>query len=116
MSWKLWLDDLRDPEDFLRPGFNFSQDQYLRLGLKAEDFVWCKTPKAAMEAIQERGLPEFMALDHDLGEVGTVFTFLHWLAEEHPNSPPKWMSHSSNRCGVENTNAFMDSWHRSLNI
>jgi hypothetical protein len=55
-----------------------------------------------------------MALDHDLGYAGTVFHFLNWLAEAHPNSPPQWMSHSSNRCGVDNTNAFMDSWHRSL--
>lgn len=114
MTWKLWLDDLRDPEFFLRPGSKFSLDQYLRLGLKAEDFVWCKTPKEAIEEVQDRGLPEFMALDHDLGYAGTVFTFLRWLAEEHPNSPPQWVSHSSNPCGVTNTNAFMDSWYRSL--
>jgi len=114
VTWKLWLDDVRDPTFFLRRGYAPEMNQYLRLDLKAEDFVWCKTPDEAKQAVQERGVPEFMALDHDLGYAGTVFHFLNWLAEEHPNSPPKWMSHSSNRCGVDNTNAFMDSWHRSL--
>lgn len=126
MSWNLWIDDQRDPEDFLRvrkvkfDGYEYDSmtfpefEVYLsRFKLKAVDFVWCKSASEAIREIEKRGVPAFMALDHDLGD-HDVFVLLKWLSKTHPESPPKWHAHSANWGGKENINAFMNSWHRSL--
>lgn len=118
-TWKLWLDDIRDPFFYLRrdkdghprePKFRF----YLDMGLTQDDVVWCKNHQEAIAEVQKRGVPEFMALDHDLGPQSDTMQFLKWLSQEHPDSPPKWFSHSGNTVGVQNMDSYMDSWHRSL--
>lgn len=119
MTWKLWLDDTRDPLFFLRTDADglprvFKFRFYLNKGLTHEDFVWCKDTAEAISEVQKRGVPEFMALDHDLGDSGNAMQFLKWLAREHLDSPPEWFSHSDNPEAVKNMDSFMDSWKRSL--
>ena len=123
VSWNLWIDDMRDPEDFLRvrvvdfDGYKFDSmtfpefEIYIRKGFKAADFIWCKSAEEAILEVEKRGTPKFMALDHDLGS-HDVFSFLKWLSENHPESPPDWYAHSANTCGRDNINSYMQSWHK----
>lgn len=116
MTWNLWIDDMRDPAVVLKPSFVRAFPEFGMYGgllLKAEDFIWSKRASDAQRLVKNFGPPKFMALDHDLGD-HTVFEFLKWLAEEYPNHPPGWRSHSANPEGVKNINAFMQSWHKSL--
>ena len=98
-GWSLWIDDQLDevPGRKTPPGF---------LGAKS-----CEEAK---ELVIAHGIPEFMDLDHDLGEE-SVMTFLKWLADEFPDGPvPEWEVHSQNPIGKQNINSFLDSWKRSL--
>jgi hypothetical protein len=101
MSWKLWLDDQVHDED--------TPNRHAPLGFHGAD-----------SSIQAKGLvrlygpPEFMDLDHDLGGEDTAMSFLRWLAEEYPDSCPRYRIHSENVAGQKNIVSFMDSWRRTL--
>lgn len=125
MTWNLWIDDMRDPKTFLKfteayghkvarnPGFQ----PYIDGGLGANDFVWAKSAHEAIELIKERGMPEFMGLDHDLGD-HTIFVFLNWLNETNQKAPHPayWWVHSSNFEGAKNIRAFLHSLYRVQNL
>lgn len=122
-GWALWIDDMRDPSDFLKfrmkdyHGFTYREmyfpdfEVYVSHGWAAPDFKWAKSASEAIALVNEFGVPSFMALDHDLG-THDVFQFLHWLSKEHIQFPPEWHAHSANPSGVKNINAFMESWHK----
>ncbi len=98
-GWYLWIDDQLDevPARKTPPGF-----------------LGAKTCEEAKELVIAHGIPEFMDLDHDLGEE-SVMTFLKWLVDEFPDGPvPEWDVHSQNPIGKQNINSFLDSWKRSL--
>jgi hypothetical protein len=98
-GWSLWIDDQLDevPGRKNPPGF-----------------LGAKSVEEAKELVIAHGIPEFMDLDHDLGEE-SVMTFLKWLADEFPDGPvPEWEVHSQNPIGKQNINSFLDSWKRSL--
>lgn len=108
-SWKLFLDDVRNPlED-----------------MTAED-GWrvARTIDEAKQEVIALGLPDEMSLDHDLGinadtsQCETVMEFLWWLANDYGNGQtvPKWRIHSANPIGSRNIEAFMRSWEKSLNL
>ena len=64
---KLWLDDERDPRDWL------PKIRWMR-GRPPEDFegwVWVKTAQEAI-ALIETGEVTIVSLDHDLGDEGVV--------------------------------------------
>lgn len=121
--WNLWIDDERDPVQFLQvrvveyEGYTFDSmsfpefSPYIEKGFKAEDFVWCRSAADAILVVGRRGPPKFMALDHDLGS-HDVFRFLSWLFENHPETPPEWYAHSANYTGRDNINAYMRSWRK----
>lgn len=121
MSWNLWLDDMRDPELLLKfkemHGYKIAKyldyQHYVDKGFGTSDFVWAKSAQEAISLVQERGMPDFMALDHDLGS-HDVFVFLRWLAEtQKAPSPDSWWVHSSNPNGAANIRSFLRSWHAS---
>jgi len=119
MTWNLWLDDERDPAYFLRKVNGEVRERLFRqyARFSSDDFVWCKSSLEAQEMIEKRGLPIFMALDHDLGYTDTGMSFLRWLNRTYPDlTPPQWGCHSANPCGIQAMNAFLDSWQRSLNL
>lgn len=121
--WNLWIDDIRDPEMFLRynvrrvDGIDYREYMFSEFSVYsnkryiASDFIWAKTAADAIRLVKAFGPPQFMALDHDLGD-HTVFDFLKWLADTHIDVPPDWHAHSANPEGVKNINAFMKSWHK----
>jgi hypothetical protein len=91
--WKLWLDDMREPDG---PGF-----------------VVCRFSDEAMAEVCRRGPPRFMALDFNLGHSDNVLVFLRWL-REHPASSgqaiPDYSVHSSDPWGRRQVDAFMAEW------
>jgi len=106
-TWKLFLDDERDPVD--------------------DSWIVCRTVLTAIGECTARGLPTYINFDHDLGNSGNdhpMFKdgigFAHWMIEEVLNDRwtlPKnfdWYVHSQNPIGAENINALMHNWMRSL--
>ena len=114
-GYALWINDMRDPEDFLRGTFvdRYAEfRQYADAGWEAKDFIWSKSADAAIQVVKHFGVPSFVALDHDLG-YQTIFVFLRWMSTEHMLFPPQWMTHSANPAGVDNINSFMRTWHKT---
>jgi hypothetical protein len=62
MTWKLFLDDERDPPTNSK-----------------HSFMIARSTKQAMELIETFGLPIYMSLDHDLGGADTTMVFLNKL-------------------------------------
>ena len=99
MTWKLFLDDERNP----------TEDGYI---------IARSSPMAVIAVVQRDELPSFMSLDHDLGETDTTMIFLkelHHIWEEKgadPNDIPDFVVHSANPIGTENIISFMKSWKK----
>jgi hypothetical protein len=126
-TWYLWLDDERDPRVVLAPdngeaclGTRYAQ--YVENGLLDVDWRWAKSVDHAIRMVEEYGLPNTMALDHDLGcdakrpdERYDAVRFLRWLFEN-GYGVPRWYVHSANPVGRENIESYMRSWEKSLGI
>lgn len=104
MTWKLYLDDVRDPKD-------------------PENWVVIRSSIMAVIACTERKeLPEFMSLDHDLGDDDNTMRFLkelYYIWESQgadPEKIPKYIVHSANPIGTENIISFMESWKKSAKL
>ena len=115
MTWFLFIDDLRDP------GFPECVSSGVNPNLP---WVIARTSSQARAAVEQRGMPTRMALDHDLGEFSggqtdEVPKFLGWLAYEYWNGNtriPDYTIHSANKVGAANMKSFMDSWKKSQTI
>jgi hypothetical protein len=97
MSWHLFLDDERSPaRDGLTIARSFSE---------------------AVTLVKEKGLPEFMTLDHDLGDSSpTGYDFVLWLTnyviDQNLQFPPyfTFYVHSQNPVGAENMRCLLDNF------
>jgi hypothetical protein len=97
MIYRLFLDDIRNPPD--------------------EDWIVCRSTQEAVDIIKERGIPDFMSLDHDLGGEDTTMVFLKRLVNEiwdGQSTPPKYQVHSANPIGTQNIISYMESWIKSI--
>lgn len=104
MTYKLFIDDVREPTEGGACWWK-------------SDYIVARNVKEAIEIITEKGYPQHMSLDHDLGEDETVMEFLHWLAGNYyEEGPPDYVVHSANPIGRDNIIAFMNSWDKSLNL
>lgn len=100
MSWSLWLDDqINDPA---------TPERHVPSG-----FIGAESSQTAIALVEERGTPERMSLDFDLGDGDSCEVFLKWLAENYPE-PPEYVVHSRNVVGAAWIKSFMDSWKRSI--
>jgi hypothetical protein len=101
MTWKLFLDDVRDPTE---PGYTVIRSSIM----------------AVVKTVERKELPEFMSLDHDLGEDDNTMKFLKELFHiwenmgSDPTQIPKYIVHSANPVGTQNIIAFMESWKKSV--
>jgi hypothetical protein len=112
--WHLFLDDEREVTDVF--------DKFGKR-LNPDDWTVARSTEEAKQLVSGLGLPESMALDHDLGISGmvmdTTMVFLRWLAYDYfdptnkQHTIPSWRVHSGNPVGAENIIAFMTSWERS---
>lgn len=108
LSYKLWIDDQCWDKDL--------PERHAPSGFVALDSV-----KSAQEWVEKFGMPEFLDLDHDLGEIdgrpSTVMEFLNWLFNRFPESkPPAFSVHSQNPVGKENITSFLKSWKRAAEM
>src|SRR5579871_1369122 len=115
MTYKLFIDD-----DAGKPGM-----ESWRSPPKDEaDWRVAHGSDEACAIVINSGIPKFLELDHDLGldqfgEKDTIFRFLNWLSDTYPDAIEKiegYHVHSCNPAGMQNINAFMDSWKRSRNL
>ena len=91
---KLWLDDLRDPQD--------------------DEWTWVKTAFEALDLL-DTGKVEEVSLDHDLGHDRwsgyTVACYIERRAHQ-GHKPPTWHVHSGNSVGRKNIIAALRSAER----
>ncbi|MNK75747.1 hypothetical protein D3C87_952970 [compost metagenome] len=112
MSYKLYIDDLRNPPD--------------------RSWVVVRSVAAAQEYIETYGFPSFISFDHDLGMKGKIlpsglwvgeetlqpdgYDFAKWLCDQDMETP--WMSrlkfsyqvHSSNPVGAANITGYLNNY------
>lgn len=114
MGWCLWLDDQAGKPDM--PGRQPPND--------GRDWKIAQSSKQAIKLVALHGLPDFMDLDHDLGQPSdrsslddTMF-FLHWLNWKFPDSIKTltWNCHSRNPDMNKKMDSFLDSWKRGLDL
>ena len=101
-----WIDDERDPEDYL------SEGEY-------KDTLWLKDYDSFKRALYEFGLPKMICFDHDLGCGKTGYDCAKLLVEycmECNCDLPKYYCHSSNPSGRMNIISYLDSYVKSRKI
>ena len=96
MSYKLFIDDLRDPV--------------------TNDWKIARSSKEAIEIVSEFGMPSEIAFDHDLGGQDTSINFIHWLVDQLIESKIwfdphtfKYSVHSMNPVGAENIKYYINT-------
>ena len=91
--WKLFIDDERFPV--------------------TNDWVIARTSKEAINYVYDRGMPNEISFDHDLGGDDTSIFFLKWLVNQMLDGNIylpygfTYSIHSQNPIGVKNIEAYM---------
>lgn len=98
MTYKLFIDDERNPV--------------------TDDWVIARTSQEACEIVWNRGIPNEIAFDHDLGGEDTTRVFLNWFLHliidfrEKLPEDFKWSVHSQNPIGAKFIKEFMGDLER----
>jgi len=115
MTWKLFLDDIRFPEDVK---YYYKSYKNIVICRSMDDAIWC---------VEHYGLPDFISFDHDLADTHyisndgekTGYTFAKWFCDyiidnnlKLPNNFEYYV-HSMNPVGAKNISAYMENF---LNI
>ena len=100
MTYKLFIDDLRDP-----------------IG---NDWVIARSSAEARRVVFSRGFPYFISFDHDLGGDDTAIPFVRWMIDHSLDNPDiifpaDFYVHSANPVGAENIRGLMNSYIAYLN-
>lgn len=102
MSYKLFIDDLRNPV--------------------TDDWIIARTSDEAILVMIERGCPNEISFDHDLGGNDTSMVVVKWLINsdlDHPGILPGWFVfsvHSANPVGAANITGLLNGYLNSLLI
>lgn len=104
MSYNLYLDDIRNPQD------------------NSKDWVIQRSFATAVHFVCKNGFPNFVSFDHDLGDDApqTGYNFAKWLVErdmDHGDMPDDFSFnvHSANPVGAENIQRYLDNYLRIKN-
>lgn len=92
---KLFIDDMRDPPN--------------------DGWVVVRSSDAAINHVEQHGMPDFISFDHDLGGDDTTMVFLkklYEIASLNNLKPPEYQIHSANPIGKLNIQSFMESWKK----
>lgn len=100
MTYRLFLDDERFPPD----------DKL--------EWVICRNMQQVQEACEQKGLPEFISFDHDLGDdQPTGYDVAKWMIEHDLDQQGQFMPttfrfyvHSQNPIGAENINKLLTNY------
>lgn len=84
MNYKLFIDDERFPVE--------------------DDWVIARTSGEAIGIMTDRGWPQYISFDHDLGGPDTSRNVVNWMVEQaldgdYPGYVPGWYVHSQNPIG-----------------
>lgn len=101
MSWKLFIDDIRNPPN--------------------DDWVIARTSKKAIQLIKSFGFPTHISFDHDLGEDDDAMKVAKWIVETDINEVEKgnnnWIPknfsftvHSANPVGKKNIESLLTQY------
>ena len=96
MTWKLWLDDIRQVPD--------------------STWTCAHTVTQAQNLIKKYGVPDSISFDHDLGEGLTGYDFAKWLCIKDDNKECiipddfTYTVHSANPVGAKNIQMYMDTY------
>jgi hypothetical protein len=104
MSYRLFLDDLRDPP------------------LDSGEWQVARSTMAAKLLVHQLGMPTFISFDHDLGGDDTAMAFINWLVSRSLDeldagtmvAPISFTVHSQNPVGAVNIAGLMTSFNRFL--
>ena len=112
MSYTLFLDDIRFPEDVR---YDYGPYKDIVICRSMDDAVWC---------IRQRGIPAFISFDHDLADEHydkdtgekTGYSFAKWFCEyvmDNGLALPdsfNYRVHSMNPVGAENIRQYMENF------
>lgn len=102
----IWLDDLRDPLDFVNPSIYMSCE-----------VIWVKTYNEFINVYNEYKNEYIisMSLDHDLGEEKNGYDCLKYVGEDCMNNGrklPYIEVHSANPAGRENMESYINNFKK----
>lgn len=104
----IWLDDIRDPKEYLFP----------RVYMSCE-VIWVGTYEQFIRAYDEYHEMDLMiSLDHDLGEEKSGYDCLKYIAErcmENDTDLPYIEIHSANPVGRRNMEDYIKSYNKIRN-
>lgn len=96
----LWLDDLRDPKDFIS-------------GYDSRFVTWIKDHDSFVEYISSGAMPDVVDFDHDLGEGKDGYDCAKFLVSwciEHEVRLPIIRIHSANPVGRANIESLVNTY------
>lgn len=102
MSYRLFLDDERDPPEDSGP------------------WVVVRTSSEAIDVLLERGVPVYISFDHDLGGADTAVPYVNalfdYIMDNRVPMPPgfSYYVHSQNVAGVQNIRGKLDGFIRNV--
>lgn len=106
----LWIDDIRNP-------FDGWAERYAPF--PPDEIVWAKNYDDVMAFLKEKGCPDEVCFDHDLGETGenerngmTCAQAIIDYCIDHDIDAPTYNIQSSNPVGRDNIRSIIDGWHR----
>ena len=118
MSYKLFLDDVREPKMVFKTTAN-------------HDWITVRDYDGFVKTIEKKGLPFMVSFDHDLADVHyektgsdidyngyrekTGYHAAQWLVTyclDRNVDLPKWNVHSANPVGRENIESFLNSYEK----
>lgn len=100
MKKLLWLDDFRNPKDYIQDNYNIT---------------WVKNYDEFCNYINTNGLPDIICFDHDLGQEKSGYDcakFVVSYCKAHNLDIPEFDIQSSNTVGKDNIRCLLNNWHR----
>ncbi len=94
-SWKLYLDDERNPST-------------------EDEWYVARNTKEAINLYLQLGPADFISFDHDLGGDDNAMVFLKWLTANSYGPPKDYQVHSANPIGRDNIISFIESWKKIM--
>ena len=104
----LWLDDIRDPNDF--------KDFYISLFVSVYDeIVWVKNYNEFVNYITNNEFPDYIFFDHDLGEELNGYDCCKFVVDfmmDHNLDPniPSFIVQSANSVGRDNIRGLINNY------
>jgi hypothetical protein len=117
MKTFLFLDDIRLPIDAIP----FAEAKGINQAIYYENWVIVKSYNQFVKHIQDKGLPDIISFDHDLGDDNelTGMDCAKWLVNYCMDNNlylPKWVVHSANPAGYENIKSLLLSFEKNQKI